>query len=175
MVGTTYTVAPIPPDPEHTTYVDAAPLRIGVEYRLLDDAELAAHYSGDDKIEVENAVGDRTIEDNGVSIHVEGIEDGHEYLRFDMFAVEPHYHYIHRSGERQTIVEFDRIALGDMLPWVVGVMGESGRLRAMLVEAGGEALLPRLDVDVLRACLPEVERLARQAEAALAGTSRPGS
>ncbi len=32
MTGVTYTVAPIPPDAEHTTWVDAGAISIGVEY-----------------------------------------------------------------------------------------------------------------------------------------------
>ena len=46
MTGTVYTVSPIPPDPEHTTYVDAGAIRLGVEYRLHDAADLAANYRG---------------------------------------------------------------------------------------------------------------------------------
>lgn len=41
MVGTTYTVPPIPPDPSHTTYVDVGKIRFGVEYRLLDGIDAA--------------------------------------------------------------------------------------------------------------------------------------
>ena len=34
------------------------------------------------------------IEDEGVSLHVCDGETGAEYLRFDVFVKEPHYHYI---------------------------------------------------------------------------------
>jgi hypothetical protein len=40
VTGTVYSVPPIPPDPEHTTWVPAGGLSIGVEYRLLDEAEI---------------------------------------------------------------------------------------------------------------------------------------
>jgi hypothetical protein len=171
MTGTTYTVAPIPPDAENTTYVAAGSLRIGVEYRLLDNAGLAANYEGADMEEIQVAVGENDIEDNGVSIHVLGAEDEHEYLRFDMFAREPHYHYIHPSGEQQTIMEFDRVALGEMLPWVLAQLSEGGRLVEMLKRAGGEALVPRLDRSAIAASLAEVKKLAREAEAVLAAQS----
>ena len=70
MPGTVYTVAPIPPDPEHTTYGDVGALRFGVEYRLLNDAELAANYQGDAMSEIRAHIKTDTVEDSGVSIHV---------------------------------------------------------------------------------------------------------
>lgn len=167
MTGTVYTVPPIPPDAEHTTWVEAGPITIGVEYRLLDDAELAANYEGEQMDEIQQATGGGTVEDNGVSLHVAGSDDGHEYLRFDLFEHEPHYHYIEPSGEKQTIVDFDRVALGAMLPWALERLRT--RLDAMLAFAGGEALIPRLDRERIAASLVEVEKLARDAEAALAG------
>jgi hypothetical protein len=166
MPGTVYSVQPIPPDPDHTVYVDTGGLRIGVEYRVLDDAELAANYAGEAMTEIEAAVAGRTIEDNGVSLHVVGAEDGHEYLRFDMFEREPHYHYIEKSGERQTILDYDRVAHGEMLPWALAQLRT--RLREMLRFAGGADLADVLDSAQVAASLPEVERLAVEAQAALA-------
>jgi hypothetical protein len=60
MPGTVYSVPPIPADPEHTTWVDAGVLRIGVEYRLLDDADLAANYRGEAMEEIQAAIDGRT-------------------------------------------------------------------------------------------------------------------
>jgi hypothetical protein len=166
MTGTVYTVPPIPPDAEHTTWVDAGALRIGVEWRNLDEAELEANYEGEAMEEVQAAI-TGNIQDNGVSLHVAGAADAHEYLRFDMFEQEPHYHYIERSGERQTIIEFDRVALGDMLPWALHQLRT--RLPEMLAYAGGDDLVPKLDRERIASSLAEVERLAREAQAALAG------
>jgi hypothetical protein len=165
MTGTVYTIPPIPPDDANTTYVAAGALRIGVEYRLLNDAELAANYQGEDMEQIQAATQGQTVEDNGVSIHVFGEEDGHEYLRFDMFAKAPHYHYIDRSGEQQTILEYDRVALGDMLPWALQQLRI--RLPEMLRFAGGDALADALDPAEVAQSLEEVETLARAAEATL--------
>jgi hypothetical protein len=170
MPGTVYSVQPIPPDPAHTVYVEAGSLRIGVEHRLLDNANLAANYEGGDMDEIQAAVAGQDIEDNGVSLHIVGSEDGHEYLRFDMFEHEPHYHYIEKSGERQTIMEFDRIAHGEMLPWALGQLRT--RLPEMLRHAGGGDLVGKLDSDKIESSLIEVERLALEAEAVLAGAKR---
>ena len=170
MPGTVYSVQPIPPDPAHTVYVDAGSIRIGVEHRLLDDAELSANYEGKDMEEIETAVAGQNIEDNGVSIHVVGADDDHEYLRFDMFEREPHYHYIEKSGERQTILDFDRVAHGEMLPWALNQLRT--RLPQMLRRAGGEDLIGKLDPGKVEASLAEVERLAVEAEAELAAVKR---
>jgi len=165
MALTVYSVPPIPPDPEHTTYVEAGGLRVGVEFRLLNDDELASNYEGEAMDEVQAAIqGD--IEDNGVSLHVESLEDGKEYLRFDCFTNAPHYHYIEPSGESQTVVDFDPAALGEMLPWALSQLRD--RLTPMLERAGGAALLSRIDPSAFAASLVEVARLALHAEAKLA-------
>jgi len=170
MAGTVYTVAPIPHDEEHTRYVDAGAVRFGVEFRLLDDDELAASYQGRDMEEIQAAI-KGNIEDNGVSVHVFGAQDGHEYLRFDMFERQPHYHYIDHSGAKNTIVEFDEVALGDMLVWMLGQLRT--RLSAMLSHAGGEALAANLDAKRIDAGVREVERLACEARAALGRRHSP--
>ncbi len=165
MTGTVYTVPPIPPDPAHTTWVPAGALTIGVEWRELDDAELAANYAGDAMAEIQDATGGRAVADHGVSLHVSGARDGHEYLRFDLFEADPHYHYIEPSGTRQTIVQFDRVALGEMLPWALEQL--RSRLPEMLARAGGAELAGSIDRPRLEAGLVEVEKLARAAQAAL--------
>jgi hypothetical protein len=165
MAMTVYSVPPIPPDPEHTTYVEGGGLRIGVEYRLLDDAELEAHYEGTAMEEVQAKIqGD--IDDNGVSLHVESLRDGKEYLRFDCFSKGPHYHYIEPSGERQTIVDFDPVAHGEMLPWALSQLRD--RLAPMLERAGGGELAREVDFAAVGRTLEEVERLARKAADELA-------
>jgi hypothetical protein len=158
-------VAPIPPDPEHTTYLDAGAGSFGVEYRLLDDAELAANYQGADMEEIQQALDGNQVEDNGVSIHVLGTDDGHEYLRFDCFEKGPHYHYIEPSGEKQTIVDFDEVAMGDMLSWTMVQLRT--RLRPMLEHADGTALAQRLDDALIDSAVARVQVLADQAQAAL--------
>jgi hypothetical protein len=166
MTGTVYTVPPIPPDAEHTTYVDAGAISIGIEYRLLDDAELAANYEGEQMDEIQDALGGDAVEDTGVSLHVVGRDDQHEYLRFDLFEREPHYHYIDRSGESQRIIDYDRVALGPMLPWALEQI--RSRLPQMLEHAGGQALISKLEDGRIEASIVKVEKLAREAEAELA-------
>jgi hypothetical protein len=165
VTGTVYSVAPIPPDPEHTTYIDAGAVSFGVEYRLLDDAELAANYQGTDMEEIQQALDGNQVEDNGVSIHVLGTDDGHEYLRFDCFEKGPHYHYIEPSGEKQTIVDFDEVAMGDMLRWTMVQLRT--RLRPMLEYADGVALAQRIDDALVDSAVARLQVLADEARAEL--------
>lgn len=166
MIGTVYTVPPIPPDEEHTTWISAGGLVLGVEYRLLDEAELAANYEGAQMDEIQAALDGAAVQDNGVSLHVKAEADGHEYLRFDMFEQGPHYHYIEPSGEKQTIVEYDRVAMGEMLPWAMNQLRT--RLADMIGFAGGGDLLAGIDRDALNEGLKQADALARDAQAKLA-------
>lgn len=172
MPGTVYTVAPIPPDPAHTTWVEGGGLRIGVEYRHLDDAELEANYEGDAMVEIQaNVVG--AVDDRGLSLHVASAADGHEYLRFDCFESGPHYHYIEPSGERQTIVDYDPAAMGEMLAWALAQLRT--RLEPMLRQAGGASVAESLDAKGVAALVDRVETLAREATAASSARAARGA
>ena len=108
MIGTHYEGSPVPPVPEHTRYVGAGALSIGVEYRQVDASVIAATY-GD--VELREA-GDDTpqppiLDDRGLTLHVCDAATGDEYLRFDVFEDNPHYHYIH-PRESHLVVPFDR-------------------------------------------------------------------
>ena len=162
MATTVYNVMPIPPDDAATRFVDAGALRIGVEYRFLDDAELRANYGGDaaamDEIDANRPAAG--IEDEGVSIHVFG-DDGREYLRVDMFDAGPHYHYVAHDRGENVIVDYDPVALGAMLPWTLAQLRT--RVRPMLEQAGAAELARRIDGDALESSLVEVERLVETA------------
>jgi hypothetical protein len=97
-----------------------------------------------------------------VSIHVWGSDDGHEYLRFDVFADEPHYHYVHNTGASgdvvNNVVDFDAVASGDMLPWALGCLRT--RLPEMLRAAGGAAVAAAVDPALVARAVDDVARLA---------------
>ena len=134
MLGQTYNVQPVPPDPDHTRYFDAAPLRIGVEYRIVDPEALAATYQGDDLAEIEEHSPEGGFSDEGLSIHIESIADDHEYIRFDAFDDDPHYHYVDKAAGTNTLVGFDVAAHGPVVPWVLDQI--RNRLDPMLRRAG---------------------------------------
>lgn len=160
MAITVYNVMPIPPDASATQFVEAGALRIGVEYRTLDVADLEAAYDGDDAAEIAAAT-PAGLEDEGISVHVFG-DDGLEYLRFDMFDGGPHYHYIAHAQGENVIVDYDRVASGDMLSWSMHVLRE--RAGVMLERAGATELAARVDFSVLDAKLTEVEILVTDAQ-----------
>ena len=119
MPGVVYNVQPQPPVEENTRWFEAGAVTIGVEYRELDPANLVATYAGNaaDMAEIEENSPEGGFADEGVSLHVRGTEDGHEYVRFDVFDGEPHYHYVRPTGDHNNVVPFDAVADGDMLPW----------------------------------------------------------
>jgi hypothetical protein len=172
MVGTVYTIPPQPPVAENTRLHPAGALTFGVEYRELDPASLEETYAGNEAhlAELRETSPQGGFEDEGVSIHVCGTDDGYEYLRFDVFDDNPHYHYIHRVPEgsetANQIVEFDAVADGDMLPWAIDRLRT--RLVPMLTQAGGGHLVPQLDDQLIGSVLDGVYTMADAARRARA-------
>lgn len=177
MIGTVYRIPPQPADPSCTRYLEAGAVTFGVEYRDLDPESLRATYAGNPAhlAELEERSPEGGFTDEGVSIHVCATDDGFEYLRFDVLDDAPHYHYIHRPGPGDDIVnqivDFDTTAHGEMLPWAIGCLRT--RLAAMLAEAGGAELVDRLDPVVLGPVIDEVEALATEAQRLRTGGSYP--
>jgi hypothetical protein len=168
MTGTTYNIPPQPPVAANNHLFPAGALTFGVEYRDVDPESLRATYAGNAEqlAELEARSPEGGFSDNGVSIHVCGTDDGHEYLRFDVFDDEPHYHYNHRHDDgtiQNQVVDFDPIAGGDMLPWAIGCLRY--RLAEMLEAAGGGQLVDQLDSSKIGAVLDQVLTTADAARA----------
>src|SRR5262249_25247528 len=101
------------------------------------------------------------LSDGGVSVHVCATEGRTEYLRFDCFRIEPHYHYISTSGTSQEIIKFDTVANGDMLDWAIGGIGP--RLPDMLRRAGATQLADGVDPAAIEKALPELRAACERA------------
>ncbi len=158
---THYDVLPIPPVEAHTRWFEASVLRIGVEYRLLDDAIAAAHmrvvdYGG----RYAQAQG---IQDCGVSLHVCGQQDGEwrEFLRFDCFDEDPHYHYISQRDRMNDMVHIEAVATGDPLAWALERIRT--RLPQMLARARAEDVATRIELPLVEAALSRVAEAAYRA------------
>ena len=170
MIGEVYAMPPQPPVPENTHYFPAGAVTLGVEYREVDPASLAATYADNaaHTAELEERSPAGGFSDEGVSIHVCGTEDGHEYVRFDVFDDEPHYHYVHQPGPAgelvNNVIPYDPVALGDMLTWAIERLRT--RLATMLRAAGGADVAARLDEHLVAAAVDEVEARARRAQTA---------
>jgi hypothetical protein len=164
VIGKVYAIAPQPVDPENTRWFPAGVITIGVEYRDVDPDGLVATYRDrpDQLAELIEKSPEGGFSDEGVSLHVAETDGGHEYLRFDAFDDEPHYHYIHRSDVVvNNIIDFDTVAHGDMLSWALDRIRT--RLPEMLAEAGGGHLVAGLDQATVHEVVDVVEPLARQA------------
>jgi hypothetical protein len=178
---TRYSVMPIPPVEAHTSWFDAGPIRIGVEYRLLTDAVAAAHplaaASGDERGQTTE------LDDRGVALHVCGRLDGEwrELLRFDCFVEDPHYHYVSWRTRANEMIHLDPVADGDPLAWALERIRT--RLPQMLARAGAADVAERIDFAALEDALPRVTQAAFRARyehedakvlaAAVAAGSRP--
>jgi len=169
-IGKVYNIAPQPHDESNTQWIDAGVVRIGVEYRDVSPEDLEALYSRDAaelaELREKSPVGG--FSDEGVSLHIAGTVDGHEYLRFDVFDGEPHYHYVHKvvlGGEvTNQVIDFDAAAEGDMLEWALARIAT--RLPQMLTAAGGAELAGMINQSELSAALDQVARLATAAQSA---------
>ena len=104
--GNRYPQLPIPMVTEHCIPVDAGAVQLVVESRRLTNEIIKDTY--------DTAV-DAPIpfDDFGATLHVCGTADGLEYLRFDCFENEPHYHYIEPANSANTVVRIDELAVGD--------------------------------------------------------------
>jgi hypothetical protein len=166
-IGVRRDAVPIPPVKENTTYVQAGAVALGVEYRQLNDDIVNAHAASDPNVARVVAAAEKVLKKDGeayngqgVSIHVFDAHTDDEYLRFDDFDDDPHYHYI-TPGSHQVGVGFDRDANGDYLEWVYRSLGE--RMVEMLQCAGASELAAQIDQATIRRALSEVKDVVRHA------------
>ena len=99
----------------------------------------------------------------GPSIHVFSADRSKEFLRFDLFGREQHYHYILDDLQHNIVWGYDADANGPMLDWVIASLRQ--RLAAMLQRAGENALAEKITRDGWdSSVLPAVEQAARDAD-----------
>jgi hypothetical protein len=103
------------------------------------------------------------IEAGGPTIRVLGRDDEHEYLRFDMFNVNPHYHYEPPATEER-ILMIDTVADGDAISWAIARLRD--RLVPMLIAADAQGIADALDEPTLARAVDEVEVFVRNPQAA---------
>ena len=172
---TRYDKMPIPPVAQQTEYFEAGPVTFGVEYRLLTDA-IAAASASEDARGVDSAA-ETGFDDRGVAIHVFGEDrdlsparpadagkaggegsEQLEYLRFDCFDEDPHYHYICWKQRSNEMLHLDPVADGDPLLWALERIRT--RLPQMLERAGACELAARVDPRLVEQVLPRVSEAA---------------
>jgi hypothetical protein len=164
-VGQRYPILPIPHIPEQTELIPAGVLVIGVGHRVLDEATATAYLdevgyrrTGDDGTE-------RRYEgvDGGVCLHVFGPRSGTdldaaddlvEYVRFDCFDAEPHYHYVYNAERAQDRVFLDPTLEGDPMAWALERLRT--RMPDVLRKVGAADVAERVDPAAVEAAIPAV-------------------
>ena len=137
-LGRDYDVMPIAIDWNHTIEIPAGPVTFVVEARSLTQKALLENERARGVTDGIDHSAYADLHDGGASLHVLGAGDRLEYLRFDCFDNEPHYHYIDNVAQGNTIVRFDHVAEGDPLEWTVRTVGT--RLAEMLDHVGNAEL-----------------------------------
>ena len=157
-LGLDYDLPPIALVEERTTWFPAGAVSLGLEQRGVDEATLRAAYTNEQRgaSAIDDVHDGAIAEDGGLSIHVCESGTRKELLRFDCFAVTPHYHYIPVDGGNRAIA-FDPDANGPMVSWVMTCL--RSRLPAMLARAGSNELASLIDP---RAVASAVDALAAE-------------
>jgi hypothetical protein len=160
---TRYDRMPIPAIDENTEYFEAGNIRIGVEYRVLNDAVTAVA-----RVNLMASSGGETgkiteLDDCGVSLHVHGLMDGemYEHLRFDCFQEEPHYHYVGWRKKTNHVLHVDPVVDGDPLAWALERIRT--RLPQMLTHAGADDVAAAVDMQAIEAIMPRLTEAAYRA------------
>lgn len=163
-------------------YVEAGVVTIGVVHREFTLQSLEPYRGSPGVQEIVDRIENEGFYDRGVSVYVFQAGTKRDYLRFDCFEAEPHYHYHHlyalqdagvpiemrhqpiaRHAESVTMngfwhqLPFDSAANGDMRTWTLDRLRT--RLPDMLAEAGEPDLAAQVDMDLVRAALVTAEAL----------------
>jgi hypothetical protein len=156
--GIRFDRAPIPMDEEHCIPVDAGPVQFVVESRRLTNDVIDNTYHGDFYPKV-------AFDDGGATLHVCGAADGLEYLRFDCFENEPHYHYIDNAAGTNTVVRIDELAVGDPVEFSLNCVEH--HLADMLRNCGVDTLADEVtgEHEKVSAALIDIRELMRRAAA----------
>lgn len=132
----------IPMIEHHAEWFEAGPVSIAVEARALGDSP------------------QRMV--RGPSIHVFNAARTEEYLRFDVFGVVLHYHYILNKQQHNILWGYDPDVNGPMIPWACAALRD--RLPVMLRRAGADILASEVEEQGWdTSVLPAVARAATQA------------
>ena len=154
--GNRYDRLPIPMVTEHCIPVDAGAVQFVVESRVLTNEIIQDTFQG-------AIAADIPFDDFGATLHVCGTADGLEYLRFDCFENEPHYHYIEQATGGNTVVRIDELAVGDPIEFSLACVEH--HLPEMLRNCGVAGLADAVagQPDTVTAAVAEVRELMRRA------------
>jgi hypothetical protein len=160
---TRYDTMPIPGIDSLTEFFAAGAITVGVEFRCLTDAAIAAN--SDRVLPAAGTVARifDVYDDSGVSLHVYGDAEGErlEYLRFDCFIDDPHYHYVSWTDRVNDVLHMDPVADGDPLAWALERIRT--RLPQMLERAGTPKNAAAVNLQAIERIMPQVAEAAYRA------------
>jgi hypothetical protein len=140
----------MPPLPNETHEFVAGNLTFGFERRDVESDNIPAAWE---------AAKGAVFKDGGQTIHVWDTNTRAEYLRFDCFRIDPHYHYNWPEKREYLVVPYDMFAHGDdMLAWTFRTLRE--RLASLLKNTGGAPIITHIDHKAVTNALDAMERLA---------------
>lgn len=119
--GQTFSFMPIPMIETNAEWIDAGPVSFAVEVRVLAGMDEAAGAGA-----------------GGGTIHVFSPDHEEEWVRFDCFDDEPHYHYLDQRQRLNTVWTYDDAVNGPMGAWAVAAL--RANLPAILRSAGADDL-----------------------------------
>jgi hypothetical protein len=99
--------------------------------------------------------------DGGPTLRVMGTVDSKpvQIFRFDMFRVQPHYHYDPSGTDLR--YNLDPLTIDDGIAWVISLLGR--KLPQMLAKAGCAGAVSEDGLEAVTRALPEIERRWRAA------------
>jgi hypothetical protein len=153
---------------ENSQSFDLGPVSVLIEHRKVTKASLLASFADDpEKLAAATAGTPADLDDAGLSFHVVGKSDDHEYLRFDCLRGAPHYHYNRRPTATVAVanieVKYDSISNGDPVDWTINRL--ASRLPDMLSAAGAADLAAELDGVVVAVAVREMLAFIARLEA----------
>lgn len=153
---------PIPVIPEHTEYLNAGALTIGVGYRLLTE-EIVNEYLAKIGYTKPRSV-TYNNDDGGVSIFVfskEGTEYK-EHFRLDCFDAAPHYHYGYQKENAQERVYLYPTVTGNSMERTLWCL--TNRLPDVLKHVNQPELAEKVDKKKIEAIIPQIRDAVKRSE-----------
>jgi hypothetical protein len=126
--GQTFTFMPIPMIETNAEWIDAGPVSFAIEVRVLAGMDEAAGAGA-----------------GGGTIHIFSPDHEEEWVRFDCFDDEPHYHYLDQRARTNTVWTYDDAVNGPMGAWAVAAL--RANLPAILRCAGAGELAEAVERD----------------------------
>jgi hypothetical protein len=124
--GQAFNFMPIPMIEHNAEWFEAGPIAFAVEARVLGESQ-------------------GNLATGGGTIHVFSADRSTEFVRFDCFDKEPHYHYLNHTDQINTVWGYDPNMNGPMLPGMLRMAGAGELADRVEREGFDKSVLGKLD------------------------------